>query len=290
MLINFADRTGLIKLKRLIFKYFNYSRVIYINKKRVVLPSIFGINSVDSIFSEMWMFELLGKILVETKGTFLDIGVNVGQTLVKVKSLEPDCNYIGFEPNPTCVFYVNELIKSNNFSKCKLIPVALFSDIALLSLEIYTEDPSDASASLISEFRPGSTIQTKLFVPAFNYESVASKLDIDTVGIVKIDVEGAEMEVLKSLSGMIRHDNPFILVEVVPTYDIPFRIERQNKIAKFLDNHDYKIYSIRKTSNNGFAGLTSISIFSNNDDPSQMDYIAFPDNKISNKLATLFIK
>lgn len=280
-LIGFADRIGVFKLKKLVFSKFNYKRTIYLNDKKITVPLIYGIGNISS---EIWMLDLLRALLVETKGFFLDIGVNVGQTLIKLKSLDPEIHYVGFEPNPTCVFYVNELLRMNRFRNCTLVPVGLFSSDGLLPFEIYTDDPSDASASLMSEFRPGAEIRTSIFVPTFRYDSIASLLNIDCVGIVKIDVEGAEMEVLRSLSDMIRRDNPVILLEVVPTYDIPFRINRQKELENFFKSLNYKIYCIDKTDNDEFAALNYVESFSNIDDPTRSDYVVFPDGKIPDKL------
>jgi len=276
-LIKLADKTGIIRLKRLIFKRFNYSRTIYLNDRRIIVPSI---NGISYISSEIWMFELLRELVSETKGIFLDIGVNVGQTLVKLKALDPDRDYVGFEPNPTCIYYVNELLKANRFSNCTLVPIGLFTDDGLLSLGMYTDDPSDASASLIGEFRPGGIIRSQIFVPTFRYDRVASVLGLGSVGIVKIDVEGAEIEVLLSLTGMIQRDKPVILLEVVPTYSIAFRIERQKELEGFLHSISYTIFRVDKTKTDGFAGLKRIESFTNLDDSTLSDYVAFPDGQI----------
>jgi len=277
LLIELADKTGIIRLKRLIFKRFNYSRTIYLNNRRIIVPSI---NGISYISSELWMFELLREIVRETKGIFLDIGVNVGQTLVKLKALDPDRDYVGFEPNPTCIYYVNELLKANKFCNCTLVPIGLFTDDGLLSLGMYTDDPSDASASLIDEFRPGGIIRAQIFVPTFRYDSVALLLGIGSVGIVKIDVEGAEIEVLRSLAGMIQRDKPVILLEVVPSYAIAFRIDRQKELEGFLQGINYTIYRVDKTKTDGFAGLKQIDSFTNFDDSTQSDYVAYPDGQI----------
>lgn len=275
-LIKLADKTGIIELKRFFFKKVNYRYTIKLNDRRIIVPSINGIRYISS---EIWMFELLRELIPERQGVFLDIGVNVGQTLVKLKALDPDRHYFGFEPNPTCIYYVNELLTANRFSNCTLLPIGLFNEDGLLPLGIYTDDPSDASASLMSEFRPGGIIRAQMLVPIFRYDNVASLLGIGTVGIVKIDTEGAEIEVLRSLVGMICRDLPFILLEVVPDYEISFRIERQKELEDFLHSINYTIYSVDKTKTDGFAGLTQIESFTNHFDPIRSDYVAFPNGQ-----------
>ena len=54
---------------------------------------------------EPWMLQNLVQIAEQAEGTFVDVGVNLGQTLLAVKSIGEDWDYLGFEPNPCCLFY-----------------------------------------------------------------------------------------------------------------------------------------------------------------------------------------
>src|SRR5689334_10466979 len=45
---------------------------------------------------EVWLFRAIERILRERTGVFVDVGVNVGHTLIKVKAADPDREYIGF--------------------------------------------------------------------------------------------------------------------------------------------------------------------------------------------------
>jgi hypothetical protein len=75
--------------------------------------------------SEPWMVELLVHLLPVRAGVFCDCGVNIGQTLISVKAAEPARRYIGFEPNPECVAYVEKLIELNRLSNVLIVPVGL---------------------------------------------------------------------------------------------------------------------------------------------------------------------
>src|SRR5262245_40272959 len=90
----------------------NYTRTVKLNGRSIRIPAI---NGMECDITEPWMLEILDGLLARTKGAFIDVGVNVGQTLVKVKSISIDRSYIGFEPNPACLYYVGELIKQNQF-------------------------------------------------------------------------------------------------------------------------------------------------------------------------------
>src|SRR6185436_11975470 len=47
---------------------------------------------------EVWLFDALQRVMLERSGAVIDVGVNVGHTLIKVKTADPQRDYIGFEP------------------------------------------------------------------------------------------------------------------------------------------------------------------------------------------------
>lgn len=151
---NFAHRHGILRK-------LNYSRKIHINGVEISVPSIRGITC---NVVEPWMTDLLDKVLPEQRGAFLDVGVNVGQTLVQVKALDQHRKYIGFEPNPICAFYAQELIKENKFENCTILPIGLFTEDCVLPLDLFSDNEADSSASLIDNFRPDHKIHSRFFV------------------------------------------------------------------------------------------------------------------------------
>ena len=261
----------------------NYSRKIYINGLKILVPSIRGITCKAS---EPWLTSLLSKVFQEKHGAFIDVGVNLGQTLIKVKALDPDRRYIGFEPNPTCVFYVGELIKENKFQNCTLFPIGLFTEDCVLSLELFSDDLTDSSASLIDNIRPTNKVHSRIFVPVFRFDSIASLLNDDSIDIVKIDVEGAELEVVKSLLELMVHKKPIILIEVLPVYsdENTFRKARQEKLEQIFTDTGYAILRVEKTNANDYLGLKRVEKFGIHSDLNQCDYVIAPIEKLKSYL------
>lgn len=71
---------GLTKRIKNLRKSFNYTIQKRVNGKTYLIPKIYDTVFVDS---EKWMDEVLSKLFEETSGVFLDVGVNIGQTLIK---------------------------------------------------------------------------------------------------------------------------------------------------------------------------------------------------------------
>jgi FkbM family methyltransferase len=278
VLIGLARKTGILKRLNWHLRRLNYRRRIYINGVMISSPTLLGITCEQT---EPWIIELLDRLLKEKGGAFLDVGVNVGQTLIKLKALDPGRRYIGFEPNPTCVFYVRELIEENGFQGCTVLPVGLFTRDAVLSLDMFSNDRTDSSASLISGYRPNNKIYSQMFVPVCRFESVANLLDVDKVGVIKIDVEGAELEVVKSLSGLIRSHRPIILLEVLPVYsnENASRKARQEELELIFADAEYTMFRVRKTSTDQYAGLQQLESIGVHSDLSQCDYVIVPNEQ-----------
>ena len=73
-----------------------------INKRRFTIPLINEAGYYNLTAYELWFQGLLQDLYLGKKWAFIDVGMNVGQTLLKVASLDPERHFIGFEPNP-CV-------------------------------------------------------------------------------------------------------------------------------------------------------------------------------------------
>jgi FkbM family methyltransferase len=189
---------------------------------------------------ETWMLVIL-KIMNELtggQGTFVDVGANVGQTLLKVKSLDNDWEYIGFEPNPNCLQYLFNLAKANRFSNAQFLPFGLSDRLAIGNLSLFNESPVDSSASVVAGFR--SNPITSFAVPLMAGDEMPNLFQ-DKVAVIKIDVEGGELEVLKGLRSIIERDRPFVLCEVLPVYGnaTDLRLGRQLKLEQILREVSY---------------------------------------------------
>jgi FkbM family methyltransferase len=256
----------------------NFNRFVRIHHQVIKIPVILGI-SCD--LSETWMIDLLKHLLSQQEGAFLDVGVNLGQTLIKVKGIERQRKYIGFEPNSTCIFYTRELIKKNEFEDCTLVPVGLFLEDQVLLLESIYDSEVDSAASLIKNFRPDHTIYHAIPVPVFRFQNIAHTLNLGNTGIVKIDVEGAELEVIKSLYQLLESHRPIILLEVLPVYSDEnlIRKERQEELEQIFRELNFLLFRVIKAGNK-FMKLKKIENIGIHSDLNQCDYVVVPSELV----------
>lgn len=261
---------GMAVIKRLFF-----NRLIAYGMN-VRIPSVYMVDP-SRLISEKWLVRIIKEILKITKGIFIDVGVNLGQTLLKVKSVKPEQDYYGFEPNPMCYYYAEKLILLNKYENCTLVPVGLSNENSIVTL--FSGDDTDDTASLVCGFERPGRYHLRYAVPVFKGDYLIDLFNIKSISIIKIDVEGSELEVIKGLKNTLLKFRPYILCEILPIYDEEsevgrLRIKRQEELETILKNDKYEIF--RLLHNGGLISIDRIEVHS---DLSLIDYIFIPSEK-----------
>ena len=274
-LIRGLRKTGLLKRINFGFKK-------TINKQKYYIPILSGNGQQNAMRHEEWMGEVLQLVISLKSGAFIDVGANVGQTLLKVKSVDPNILYYGFEPHPTCIYYLNELIEHNRIGYANLFPVAVSDEPGIARLNFYYDSDTDSAASIIPDFKLSGDVLKTVFIPCFPMDYFQEFIDSSKVGTVKIDVEGAELEVLKGVKSFLIKSRPYIIVEVLPVYNEKnnVRLQRQTEIETILRENEYCIVRILKTSDNHLASFECINTIGIHSVQEWCDYIFCPNESV----------
>lgn len=252
---------------------FNFLFKLNINKQLIKIPVIQNIGSNNLLLSEMWMIQLLEQLKLDETKNFIDVGINVGQTLIKYKSVYPNGNYIGFEPNPSCVYYVNNLIESNKFTNTSIFPIGLGINTEMLSLQFYSDSKVDAAASAVKNFRPLAKVTKTINIPIFKGHLIDS---FQNMSAIKIDVEGMEDKVLRGILSHLKKQKPPVLMEILPIYSKNNldRIQLTRDIEQIMIQElGYKMYQIIKTEDDHFDRLEEISQIEIHSDLTKCDFL-----------------
>ncbi|MEL6842391.1 MAG: FkbM family methyltransferase [Bacteroidota bacterium] len=266
--------------KAKLLPYLNVNGNIVLNQKKFRIPILQKIGFSNMYMSEPWMIELLKIVLPIDDRGFVDVGVNIGQTLLKLRSVSRDIQYVGFEPNAKCVNYVDRLVEENSFTNVSVIPVGISNTTEIGVLNFYYTSKTDSSASMITDFRPEQKVERKEYIPVFDFATLEKVVNFESVSVLKIDVEGAELEVLNGLYPLIQKEQPIILIEILPAYNTEntFRIERQDNIQALLQKADYTMFRVIKEDET-LKGLAEISEIGIHSDLNQCEYVMVPKNK-----------
>jgi FkbM family methyltransferase len=226
----------------------NFSVAGRVGERPLKIPIMCGRGYQNLQIGEAWLYKAFAKVLAARDGAFVDVGVNLGQTLIKVKLINPKRQYIGFEPNPQCTQYVSELISVNGFEHCTLVPVGL-SDTARVAVLYAKADAVDPSASVVPGFRAADRYARTQYVPVFPGDGLLA--DVDRIALLKIDVEGGELEVVSGLVETLRRSSPIVFCEILPVFDEStengqFRKQRQDRLLATLRALGYVVFRMQQ--------------------------------------------
>lgn len=252
---------------------------------RIRIPVLAGVGWDNIFMAERWMGGLLRQMLgLRPRGTFVDIGVNVGQTLIKLKRLGAAHAYVGFEPNPVCVNYLNALLRENRFEDAQIAPVGVFDQPGLL--ELLSPDEGDTAAGNASVMRSlhrrGRKSPGGQWVALMPFELAASALGLDDISVIKIDVEGAETFVLQSLEPLIARLRPPIILEILPQHTPERTREKNHQLMEIFERWNYRLLRICKDhADRQVVGVEEITDIGPNTHPQGWDYLVVPAETVT---------
>ena len=214
---------------------------------------------------------------------FLDVGANLGQTMLEMWSLNQDVEYFGFEPNPQAFACLQDLARSIQI-KAELYPWACGASSSPASF--FASSIEDCSATLLPQIRPNTyPSQPPTHVATYPLDQSPGIDRLSPCFVMKIDVEGFENEVLRGSEKTIRNKRPFILCEVLHAHresEIGLNNARKSQLKFWLDKNGYRIMEVNlsREDRNTYLGLTEIGDFRKNvlwkDSPHSCDFLFVP--------------
>lgn len=181
------------------------------------------------------------------KGDLIDVGANVGYyTLLGAKYLKDENeDYLvhAFEAEAKNYIMLCDNVNLNHFTNIKMQPGAVSDKVGIATLYISEKESGEhnivGSHELHEQYYDSYEINTVTLDSIWNEDF--SK--IHPVRGIKIDVEGAEVKVLKGALNLIRKYHPFILIECWQTGLINAGSDLEEFLG-ILNSFNYKIKGI----------------------------------------------
>jgi FkbM family methyltransferase len=207
---------------------------------------------------EAWSDAVFGTVLSLRDGAFIDVGANVGQTLITVLSIDPERQYIGFEPQISGSFYIDQFITRNKLRNHVILPIGMGEKRGVAKLGL--RESEDVTASMIEEYRPEDFYSYYAYIPVFPGDEIIPTFKLDSISLLKVDVEGGELEVIRGFANSIKKYKPYIVFEVLPNFLFATgqpldeetrnaRHQRHIKTDREIRAHGYVIFQIRPGGN-----------------------------------------
>jgi FkbM family methyltransferase len=158
-----------------------------------------------------WEPKVVSSIVstVQPGMTAVDIGAHIGYyTLLLAKRVGPTGRVFAFEPLPVNFALLQKNIELNRLQRVQTFPQAVFSRDVELTLTVPDDLPNSGNASLV-----GAEGTKRLRVPAVTLDSVSAGYGLRP-DFLKIDVEGAELDVLLGAKETLARSRPKMLIEL----------------------------------------------------------------------------
>lgn len=243
-----TDRFIPFRLFYRLLALFRFDVSVRRNGKKMKIPIRNGVGYMNLLPDyEKWLDLQLKRLIQENEPTILDIGANVGQTLLKAKSLFPACSYHAVEPNPCCIDYLEHLCQTNQFVGVYLHALALSNEAGNVPLQIRFKD--DILATTTPTFRIYTRYDRTIQVPTTTGDELIQGQNIARIDLIKIDVEGGENKVLAGLRKSIGRFRPLILCEILPLHSkseevTSFRTKGARQIFTLCKEFNYEIINL----------------------------------------------
>jgi FkbM family methyltransferase len=172
---------------------------------------------------------------------FFDIGANVGYyTILGAKLVGAQGKVLAFEPVTRNLSYLYKHVLLNNANNVSIISAAC-SDT--LSLTTFSLGSNHAMGHIIQNNALNNQVNEKIIlVPTVTVDAVIQQLGYSP-NVIKIDVEGAELLVLKGAQVVLREVKPLILLST-HSDDLRYRC------LEYLKDFDYIIDVLSEDKNN----------------------------------------
>ncbi|MFN0128183.1 MAG: FkbM family methyltransferase [Verrucomicrobiales bacterium] len=169
----------------------------------------------------------------KTSHQIVDVGANTGLFSLLAASLNKDAVIHAFEPFPGAADLLEANLRANRFGTIHLVRAAVADQPGTLPLYYNDALRLTQGASL----RNWDYVTGKVDVPVMRLDDYLAERGIETIDLLKVDVEGAEPEVLAGAENTIARCTPDIFCELIKEDCFP-------KLRAFIQRHGYRAYRL----------------------------------------------
>lgn len=181
----------------------------------------------------------LGKL--QPQDAVIDVGANIGfYSILAAGALQNARNSIhAFEPNPRIYAELERNLARNHFTNTRAHCQAVGDVVSEMTLYIQQDAITYSSLRRTQDF-----LTAEIRVPVTTLDAYARQENLK-IGLLKIDVEGAELLALRGARHVLERDHPTLLYEEFPRGYGEFGYTTDD-VRAFLHELGYQLFVIRE--------------------------------------------
>lgn len=196
--------------------------------------------------------------MLPNKGTFIDIGANIGWHSLIIAKKNKQIKVYSFEPIKKTYKFLKENIKLNSIKNISTYNFGFFNKDKKISFYTYKEGTGNSSIKNLSNRK--SVIRQTANVKIFDEFINKNKIKVD---FIKCDVEGAEFFVFLGAKKILSKNKPIVFCEMLRKWSRKFNYH-PNEIILFYNNLGYDCYKISSYLNKKNFRLKKVKRITNN--------------------------
>jgi FkbM family methyltransferase len=179
--------------------------------------------------------------LAKGKSVVFDIGAHIGICALPIsRIIKKGGLYYSFEPAEANRKYIVTHLKMNNIDNVVVVPI-LVGDKCDDCVEFY-ESSSDSGMNSLCQLENKGSIYNKVVKEQITLDSFVAKNGC-IPGLIKIDVEGAEIGVMRGAKNVLRKYHPEIILSIHPKHFETLGLSVV-ELMEVIHDLDYQIYNI----------------------------------------------
>lgn len=144
--------------------------------------------------------------LIKPDATIIDVGANIGMTAMMARSAIRHCRVLAVEPSPRAYAALNATVRENG------------ANAEIQTLNIAASDQNGSMPFAEAQFLAGSHLSNistgdTVLVETRRLDDIVADFGPAKIDLIKIDVEGFELEVLKGMADTQRRFRPLVYLE-----------------------------------------------------------------------------
>jgi len=176
---------------------------------------------------------------LHTGAVFVDVGANIGAFAIPMaKKVSDSGRVFAFEPHPKLVQQIKNSVQENKLANVTVIQKACGAVVGEQAL--YLKPKNSGGSSLIQSDQP----EEGLLLSVTTLDSELSALE--KIDLIKIDVEGYELEVLQGGRTILSQYKPTLVIEFSPSLYESRSKTMGFEILQLLVEMNYTIWEIER--------------------------------------------